>query len=43
MALEPRVIWSCESLGAVEVPPPPVPARWTVFMSALGGTCARLE
>ena len=35
MALEPRVIWSCESPGAVGVPPPPVLARWAVFLSAL--------
>ena len=35
MALEPRVIWSCESPGAVGVPPPPVLTRWAVFLSAL--------
>lgn len=35
MALEPHVIWSCESPGAVEVLPPPVLTRWAVFISAL--------
>lgn len=44
MALEPHVIWSCESPGAVEVPPPPVLTRWTVFISALvEGTPGRPE